>query len=397
MASTNPLRDITLTSPSEWDAWDDELRTKANSSDLWAHIDPTTDGKKLLERPTKPEASDFPKYIHQSRQETPTPTEQEGGRRRARTRGIQQTDTPEYPLTEEPARSMLDMSPEDQKTFQSLINIYNTDMRDYNIQMDRISALQAWISSTVARQYKDVCCKPDDSLRVWYKNLRERVKPNALQEHKAVWEEYDRAVKVLVRPPKDPRAWLRNWTVAVEKAAVHGIVTADKPWTWIVSFMKAVKHWKPSWESSYGAVYEEKIEAGTLSFRKVASDFEKELDKVEEEGRGRVAKGSFGPTFDGVRDDKDSTERKASSSRKRERATTIHQRCIVCERPTCKKLEACYYAFPEIAPKGGTPSACTQETANRNLKKNYVKEKLAEIRNKRARTAQESEKSNQDQ
>ena len=67
MASTNPLRDITLTSPSEWDAWDDELRIKAKSSDLWAHIDPIIDGKKLLKRPTKPEVSDFPKYIYQSR------------------------------------------------------------------------------------------------------------------------------------------------------------------------------------------------------------------------------------------------------------------------------------------------------------------------------------------
>ena len=67
MALINPLRDVTLTSPLEWDAWDDELRTKAKSSDLWAHINPTTNGKKLLERPIKLEASDFLKYIHQSR------------------------------------------------------------------------------------------------------------------------------------------------------------------------------------------------------------------------------------------------------------------------------------------------------------------------------------------
>ena len=75
MVLINPLRDITLMSPLEWDAWDDKFRTKANSSDLWAYIDPIIDGKKLLERPTKLEASDFPKYIHQSRQETPTPIE----------------------------------------------------------------------------------------------------------------------------------------------------------------------------------------------------------------------------------------------------------------------------------------------------------------------------------
>ena len=117
------------------------------------------------------------------------------------------------------------------------------------------------------------------------------------------------------------------------------------------------------------------------------SDFENELDKIKEKGRGKVAKGFFGLIFNGVRNNKDNTKRKTLFLRKRERAIIIHQRCIICERPTCKKLEACYYAFLKIAPKGGAPLARTQEITNRNLKKNYVKEKLAEIRNKRARTA----------
>ena len=112
--------------------------------------------------------------------------------------------------------------------------------------------------------------------------------------------------------------------MAVKKAAVHGIVTANKPWTWIISFIKVIKYWKLSWESSYGTVYKEKIETGTLLFKKVMSDFKKELDKVKEKGKGRVAKGFFGPTFNGVRDDKDSIERKALSLRKRERAIIIY-------------------------------------------------------------------------
>ena len=89
------------------------------------------------------------------------------------------------------------------------------------------------------------------------------------------------------------------------------------------------------------------------------SDFKKEFDKVKEKGKGRVAKGSFGPTFDGVRDNKDGTERKALSLRKKERAIIIHQRCIIYKRPTCKKLKAYYYTFPKIAPKEGTPLART--------------------------------------
>ena len=98
--------------------------------------------------------------------------------------------------------------------------------------------------------------------------------------------------------------------MAVKKAAVYGIITANKPWTWIISFIKIIKYWKPNWESSYGAVYEEKIEAGTLLFKKIMSNFKKELDKIKEKGRGRVVKGFFGLTFDGVKDDKDSIKKK---------------------------------------------------------------------------------------
>ena len=34
MALINPLKDVILTSPLKWDAWDEDFRTKAKSSDL---------------------------------------------------------------------------------------------------------------------------------------------------------------------------------------------------------------------------------------------------------------------------------------------------------------------------------------------------------------------------
>ena len=54
------------------------------------------------------------------------------------------------------------------------------------------------------------------------------------------------------------------------------------------------------------------------------SDFKKEFDKIKEKGKGRVAKGFFGLTFDGVRNDKDSIKRKTLSLRKKERAIIIY-------------------------------------------------------------------------
>ena len=57
-------------------------------------------------------------------------------------------------------------------------------------------------------------------------------------------------------------------------------------------------------------MYENKIEKCTLLFKRVTFDFKKKLDKEKEKRKGRVAKGSFGLTFNGVRDNKDGTKKK---------------------------------------------------------------------------------------
>ena len=75
---------------------------------------------------------------------------------------------------------------------------------------------------------------------------------------------------------------------------------------------------------SYGAVYKEKIETGTLLFKKIMSDFEKKLDKIKKKGKGKVVKRFFGLTFDRVKDDKDNTKKKALSLRKKKRVIIIY-------------------------------------------------------------------------
>ena len=57
-------------------------------------------------------------------------------------------------------------------------------------------------------------------------------------------------------------------------------------------------------------MYKDKIKKCTLLFKKVRSDFKKELNKEEEKGKGKVAKGLFSLTVDGVKDDKDSIKKK---------------------------------------------------------------------------------------
>ena len=54
------------------------------------------------------------------------------------------------------------------------------------------------------------------------------------------------------------------------------------------------------------------------------SDFENKFNKIKEKGRSKMVKKFFGLTFDEVRDNKDSTKRKTSFLRKKERAIIIH-------------------------------------------------------------------------
>ena len=64
-------------------------------------------------------------------------------------------------------------------------------------------------------------------------------------------------------------------------------------------------------------MYKDKIEKCTLLFKKVMSDFKKELNKEKEKGKSKVAKGFFGLIFDEVKDNKDGIKKKTSSSRKK--------------------------------------------------------------------------------
>ena len=53
-------------------------------------------------------------------------------------------------------------------------------------------------------------------------------------------------------------------------------------------------------------------------------DFKKKLDKIKEKGKGKVVKGFFGLTFNGVKNNKDSIKKKALFLRKREKAIMIY-------------------------------------------------------------------------
>ena len=148
--------------------------------------------------------------------------------------------------------------------------------------------------------------------------------------------------------------------------------------------MEPVNKWKPEWIVKYKAQYLKEAKDGTLTFRKVAADFEMALNKDTIISQGTVAKGAFRPMFDSEGSEKARPDKSQSNPpKKRSRPVSIQSMCIVCKRTRCATLEKYYYAFPETAPKDWRFQSRLQEIALKNIQKKYIKEKLTEIRNKR--------------
>lgn len=387
----------TLASPRDWETWDRAFRAKAIASDLWSHIDPTSDGEPLLEKPKRPEISEYNKYQTPASQVTPTESSGTVGTQEPITTTENTTTSPST-ASNIPARVFSDLSPQDRKEYQFRPSEHSIYSREYHQQQEKILSLQSWVTSTVAQNYLYTCCDSSESLRTWYSNLREQVKPKRRDGQEAILDEYEDAIRPLHKPPRDFHKWLTNWTTVTSRALKHDIPRTSKPWAWWRDFRKAISEVNPSWARMYHGFYQQYLDNDSLTIRQVAADFAQEISENATTRRTKVAKGAFGPTYHGEGADKKEKEDvrpiyKSRGKRKRfqpARAQSSQTRdeperkCLVCERTTCPSLELCYYAFPDQAPKEWVPWAQVQEVADNNLEIPSIKKKVAEIaKNKR--------------
>ena len=175
--------DSTLNSSREWEAWNNDFQARAIALDLWSYVDPSTDGEALLEKPKRPEVTDYKKHQNPTSQVTPTESTATVGPNESSSATHNTTSAPS--TSETPARCLSDLSPRDYQEYQFRWKEYNSLMREYNKQQDRVLTLQSWVTSTVARHYRYTCCDASESLRAWYANLREQVKSKDVEENKS--------------------------------------------------------------------------------------------------------------------------------------------------------------------------------------------------------------------
>ena len=375
-----------LTSPMHWETRDAEFRTKAIDMALWDYIDPKQEGDDLLTRPTKPQFRDFP----MATTTTVTPADSVT------------VDGSQGPLR---ATTYMELSSENQKSFQFLMNTYNHEMNRYEAQRGHIKDLRSWVLKTVDPQYRKTSCIPTDSLRDWYKKLQAQVKMDDMRVESMALDKYAKATIPLTSPPRDFFSWLKNWTTAMAELQSKSIPHASHPKYWLRSFMAAVRPVKENWATTYQAIYKPAVLDGSLDYRTVANDFRDELLSDQANRKGRAQKGAFLATQQNqgaakhTRDDnKPATgpakKQKTEDTKELKDSNKEHNsvRCTRCRRPRCKE-ETCYYAHPEQAFDGWEPNPRIKALAERNLSKQRQSKSQEPKDETRARSSPQTQRS----
>jgi len=94
---------------------------------------------------------------------------------------------------------------------------------------------------------------------------------------------------------KDFDKWIDNWEQGINLAQKKVAATLS-PSDWFNDLMNTLAGILPNWSESYAIHKGDEVENETITFRVVANDLRKVVDR-KQKGTTKIAKGSFGPTF----------------------------------------------------------------------------------------------------
>jgi hypothetical protein len=84
--------------------------------------------------------------------------------------GIELTD-------DQRATSLMDLTADHQRAFQSELTLYNIDVAAYDKEMKAHRELKEWIIKTVDPEYTEHTCQPEKTVRDWYVKLKTLLGP----------------------------------------------------------------------------------------------------------------------------------------------------------------------------------------------------------------------------
>ncbi|KAL2192211.1 hypothetical protein P885DRAFT_82426 [Corynascus similis CBS 632.67] len=392
--------DVKLSSPADWETWNNCFKSEAATRDLWELIKPDGDLTGYFRKPpVRPALENYPKLL------TPANAVPAQSTRSGETRVPAHME-----LVDEgnPPANLMEMTTAGREGYRADMSDYRFEIGLYENERKNVNQLSAWIRKTVASHIYDTTCDADDTLDKWYIALKERVGSHDNEELERAMVRYEAATKPLNRKPKDMAAWLTNWDTAFQKAKKANYPATTNSKLWWLQFERAVKNaGYESWCEAYYVNNRTAINSNTFTPRTLIRDFGERIRKDTDQPLRSIAKGAF-PSYtdqegdDDYKDDhkeqpargsnrneqrdgrksprsrnqsragswrrdnsRQSGNRARSADRKRRYTGGSKSGCPACQRP--HMLEECWFAFPDRRPShlGSPPQKLADEVKER--------------------------------
>jgi hypothetical protein len=244
--------------------------------------------------------------------------------------------------------------------------------KEYKDHIANREKLTSWILSTTSTTLKKTCCKEGETLDNWYLAFEEAgsaYEKNRIPDARA---KYKASVKPLSRLPRSFDTWLTEWETAVAEGQQLEIPETAQAKFWAEDLAIALRSVLPIWATNFITINKKEIEAGTLSYREVATDLRRTW-QVLQQPKSSIAKGAF-PSYGPVpiqerpetmASDDEEPRRRTSGKKekgKRKRAETHESKGHSSGGGSCKAclanhdLPECFYVFKDKAPEGWIPN-----------------------------------------
>jgi len=114
------------------------------------------------------------------------------------------------------------------QAFQLDWTLYQHDFKIYTAEREAIDKLRNWVLKTVSEHLIRTTCDLEDTLKGWYRKLKEQVGVSATKQKLDARALYKTANKPLTKAPRDPLVWLNTWEEAVTLAKEKKVPEAQQ-------------------------------------------------------------------------------------------------------------------------------------------------------------------------
>lgn len=393
---------ISLANSTNWEMWHQDFKSKAVGYDMWNYVQGI---KELAPNPERPTCANYAikrtaATARTTRTQSVTETQDTIEEISAEAVSAERPTPQSSSVVSTKSPTFADLTVEGQKAYQAAWSFYQDDMKIHREQQDFLRKLKDWVTDTISPHYRRLCCEPTDPLPKWYKNLKEAVGVTSYMEKKEATRLYQEAIRS-PKSLKDFDKWIDNWEQGMNLAQKKKVAATLSPSDWFNDLMNTLVGILPNWSESYAIHKGDEVENETITFRVVANDLRKVVDR-KQKGTTKIAKGSFGPTFaevehteEGPKNNPGPAQNSPGSknsptnfSKQRKRGNRPPKRTashmqgdsegVLATPRVCRACDGfhstrrCFYLFPDSRPRGWVPNKRIQEIVDNNLKEDSI-------------------------